>query len=372
MRTRLRAFAVEDTSVQLTWRRLGPGRVVLREGEREVVVDTGGGPGAVVLDGLAADREHEVRVTAPGLPGDGRTLAVRTLGPPPGRELFRFGTISDIHLGEDRFGFLKTMKEKPEPAEAHPVRCTRAALAEMKAWGAEAVVVKGDITEAGQRSEFATFGALVEEAGLPVDALPGNHEARARREIDPDDALVELGLKPLDGVRFVDRPGIRLVLVDSTLPGNHHRGTLTKVADAAVEAVADAPGPAMVLMHHNVRALVVPHFWPPGVSPREGRPFFDRLLEANPATIVTSGHTHRHRRTDHGPLPVTEVGSPKDHPGTWAGYVVHEGGIRQVVRRVAAPDCIAWTEHSRWAAGGVWGLWSPGRLTDRCFTHPWP
>jgi hypothetical protein len=50
---------------------------------------------------------------------------------------------------------------------------------------------------------------------------------------------------------------------------------------------------------------------------------------------------------------VTEVGSPKDYPGTWAGYVVHEGGIRQVVRRVAAPEVIRWTESTDGPCSGV-------------------
>ena len=48
-------------------------------------------------------------------------------------------------------------------------------------------------------------------------------------------------------------------------------------------------------------------------------------------------------------------------PGTWAGYAVHEGGIRQVVRRVAAPDAIAWTDRTRHGLGGMWGLIAPGR-----------
>ena len=46
--------------------------------------------------------------------------------------------------------------------------------------------------------------------------------------------------------------------------------------------------------------------------------------------------------------------------------------IRQVVRRVAAPDLLRWTDHSARAAGGAWGVWAPGRLGDRCFSHTWP
>jgi hypothetical protein len=67
----------------------------------------------------------------------------------------------------------------------------------------------------------------------------------------------------------------------------------------------------------------------------------------------------------------TEVGSPKDFPGTWAGYIVHETGISQVVRRVAAPDVLAWTDYSGRAALGLWQLWSPGLRPHRCFHHEW-
>jgi hypothetical protein len=99
--------------------------------------------------------------------------------------------------------------------------------------------------------------------------------------------------------------------------------------------------------------------------------FLDALAEAQPATVVTGGHTHRHRARRHGPLLVTEVGSPKDFPGTWAGYLVYEGGIVQIVRRVSAPEAIRWTERTAGALFGAWGRWSPGQLTDRCISHPW-
>ncbi len=68
---------------------------------------------------------------------------------------------------------------------------------------------------------------------------------------------------------------------------------------------------------------------------------------------------------------MTQVGSTHDYPGTWAGYVAHDGGLRQVVRRIVAPDAIAWTERTRHVLFGLWGRWSPGRLQDRCFTLRW-
>jgi hypothetical protein len=110
----------------------------------------------------------------------------------------------------------------------------------------------------------------------------------------------------------------------------------------------------------------IPTHPPPGVPARDANPFLDAVAAAHPATVVTSGHTHRHRARRHGPLLVTEVGSTKDYPGTWAGYLVYEGGIVQTVRRVMAPEAIRWTERTARMFGGAWGRWSPGRLDDRC------
>ena len=74
-----------------------------------------------------------------------------------------------------------------------------------------------------------------------------------------------------------------------------------------------------------------------------------------------------------GPLVLTEVGSPKDYPGTWAGYECYETGIvqtgpahRRPGRHRVDPADLA---HGR---ARMWGRWSPGRLADRCFVHLWP
>ncbi|MCU1381103.1 MAG: hypothetical protein JWN29_4086, partial [Acidimicrobiales bacterium] len=123
---------------------------------------------------------------------------------------------------------------------------------------------------------------------------------------------------------------------------------------------------------HQLQPLPIPTHWPPGVlGPESGR-FLRALDESNPCAVVTSGHNHRHRDRRSGPVLVTEVGSPNDNPGTRAGYAVHEGGIRQVVRRVMAPDVLRWTEATKRTLFGIWGRWSPGSLEDRCLTLPWP
>lgn len=358
---RLEVFAVEPDAVQLTWARLGPGPTTVRWGDVEVVVDADGGPGAVDLIGLAPGTEHVIEAA-------GQRFAVRTPAPPPGRELFRFATLSDLHLGQDDFGYLRTIRERGV-TEDHPVRCVRAALAEAKAWGARHLVLNGDLTHRATADEYDLLGKVLAEAGLPTEILPGNHEVKSYREVDHTEAFAGLGLEVTDGFRTVDLPGLRIGLIDSTTLGVN-RGRLDHVTDRVGEALDGRP--ALLALHHHLLRLPFSHFWPPGVPGPEADRFLDAVAEASPAAVIASGHTHRHRTRRRDNVVVTETGSPKDHPGTWTGYVVHEGGIRQVVRRVARPDCIRWTERTRRAALGVWGHWSPGTLDDRCFTLDWP
>ena len=362
------AFAVEPESVQLSWGRLGPGAMTVRavadDGEvvAEVEIEADGGPGVAEVPGLAPD-------TAYTLVGAGHRLAVRTAAPPPGRELYRFMTLSDLHLGQDHFGLTHRMRET-DVDELHTLRCSRAALAEGKAWGAQHLVLKGDMVDRATENEYDLLGKVLAESGLPTEAIPGNHEAKPYREVDHVEGFSRLGLTvPDDGVHAVDLPGLRLVLIDSTTVSEN-----APRLDHAVPQLAEAIDgrPAFVVLHHHLLRLPVSTTWPPGVpSPMAGR-FLAAVAAAGPAALVVSGHTHRHRMRRSGPLVVAETGSPKDHPGTWTGYVVYEGGLRQVVRRVGRPDVVRWTEHTRRAALGAWGLWSPGTLAQRCFSLDWP
>jgi Icc protein len=336
-----RVFAVEDTAAQL-----------VRGGE------------VVEVTGLAPDASNTVAT-----PGGG-TLRVRTLAPPPGPELFRFAAINDLHIGAENFGFFGSMREKPQPDELHPVRCARSAIADALAWGAQMLIVKGDLTHKGRLAEWQVVGDLLGGLPVPVAVVPGNHDAGPEANLEPQPALAAHGLHLMHGVEAIDLPGLRLLLVDSSHP-HHKAGTLAGRADTVIRLAGRTDLPVMVALHHQLEPMSIPRIFPRGIPHREGLPFLDALAAANPDTVVTCGHTHRHRRYHHGPVTLSEVGSTKDYPGTWSGYAVHQGGLRQVVRRVSAADCLPWLEYSGQAVGGIWRFWSPGRLGDRCFTLTW-
>lgn len=379
-------FAIEDTTVQLTWRGLEPGRLALRAcaddgssarpraAEVQVEVDDGGA-GATVLTGLPPDTALRIEADLPGADRATVDVRTRTLATPAGAELSRIATIGDLHLGTEVFGHQGTIREVPTPEVPHPIRCAHAAVDEAGAWGAERFLVKGDITNHGQVDEWRRYAELIGRARVPVDALPGNHDraySRVKPGLPPEDAAEAFGLAMALPVLVRDLPGLRLVLLDSTT-GGWNFGHVDRFADEVVQAVADADPSVTVLvaLHHQLQPHLLSEGWPIGVSRDESVRLLDRLAATHRRVLVTSGHTHRHRRWDRGDVIATQVGSTKDYPGVWAGYVAHEGGVRQVVRRIERPDCVRWTEHTRRAAFGVWRWVSPGLLSARCFSRTW-
>jgi len=371
-------FGVDEHDVQVTWRLLGdePLRLRVLDGDVDAQVEVAepGAIGATVLSALPAGRLLRIEATSAALWAP-VVLNARTLPGLPGEELSRIATVSDLHLGTAVFGHRGTIADPFDHPDPHPVRCARAALDEAVAWGAERIIAKGDLTNMGRPTEWRTYARLVHALPVPVDALPGNHDqgpGNLGGHLLPGQAARAFGLSIAQPITVRDIPGLRIVLADSTI-GGRHGGTLDHVRSDVVDAVAEAdPGSGVLIaLHHQLQPHRLPEGWPPGIGRSECRSFLDAVGAVHPHVLVTSGHTHRNRRWGRAGVVVTQVGSTKDYPGAWAGYVVHEGGIRQIVRRIQHPDAIAWTDHSRIAAFGMWEHAAPGRLDSRCFNVPW-
>jgi Icc protein len=337
-------FAVEPDAVQVTWQH-----------------DADGHPGVRAFERLEPGAPHRLQIDELDT-----TIEVATMAPPPGEELFRFATFSDTHIGCTYFGFLGRMHEPPAP-EPHAVLCLRSAVRDALAWGARLLLVKGDVTHTSAIEEWAAVGQELAGVPVPVAVVPGNHDVHKSRTVDPQEGLALHGLHLVHGVEVMDVPGARLVLADTAIPGSN-RGRIAELQDQIVRRCARASGPAVIALHHHIERHALPVYLPRGIPAREGRAFLAAVAAANPRSFVTTGHSHRYRRHRDDPLPWTEVGSTKDFPGGWAGYAVHEGGLRQVVRRVNDPAVLPRLEHTRRAALGAWQHWSPGSLDDRCFT----
>ncbi len=357
-------FAIEDDAAQLTWRRLPGGQLTALVEDQEQDLGAVHGPGAADLRGLRPGTTQTIDVLV-----DGRVTAqtsVRTL-PAASTSATKIATISDLHFGETGFGLVKRIRD--HGADPYPLRCAQSAARDAVAWGAELLVIKGDITCHSRPEEWEMFDEFLADVPIPIMAIPGNHDVLGH--LGSLDATVELQRRSLfpAPVTTRDIDGFRIVAVDSTVPG-HSWGRVGRWRDEIRDAV-DTDRPSMVFTHHHFEARALPWFWPLGVRYLDGTALVDSLLEANPDLFFSAGHTHRNRMRRHGSAVITEVSSTKDYPGVWAGYVLSGTGIRQVVRRVSDPDSLRWTDRTHAAVGGIWGRWSPGQLHQRSFAHEW-
>lgn len=396
-------FAVEDTTAQLTWQAISPAKadtgsasgrqqqpttlrtLTARDHSTGRVVGTSptdGGPGSMELHGLAAGTTQRINLEADGVPhGSVRVCTLHSLG----REHGRFATLSDIHLGLDSFGIRGTMVEQmPDPDRVDDTvshRCTparsvdgsipinlraaEAAMDELTRWGAQHLFIKGDLVDRSTPATWAMAGRLVERAQPPLTVMTGNHEYNHAGIVSPRLGATSIGLDTVEGARRVDLNGLSVLCIDTVVPGLHG-GTITdEVRERAVDLARSAPNPVMVLTHHPIERFDRAWSYPPGVPHSEGRDLLTALARHCELLLASAGHTHAHRRRLVAGIITTEVGSPKDFPGVWAGYVVCEGGVRQVIRRVASPQVRDWLHLTRLAAAGTWGRWAPGRLSDR-------
>lgn len=371
----LQAWAVEADSIQITWGQLPAGQIRARAASNQWLQDHPGGPGGIELDGLRPDTTYEIRLVVQGQhsPIASHTIKATTLKPPPGQELARIATISDLHVGTSHFGFLKTMTEDGSAEEVYSVRCARSAIAAAKQWGADLLIIKGDAAHHRRHSDYELLGNLVDEfKDLEMVLLPGNHDVDKASEMELPEFLGDRKLRFETEAKALDLPGLRLVTTDTTLPGRGS-GSILRTQDAVLDLCSGAQpsGGVMMASHHQFQQRPIPTYWPPGISASEGKPFLDRLERIAPSALVTSGHTHRCRAYKRNSILLTEVSSTSDFPGSWAGYTVYEGGITQSVRRITSQSEMEWLEYSKGALLGLWGKWSPGLLGQRCLTHSW-
>jgi Icc protein len=309
----------------------------------------------VQCDELAPDTEHTY---------DGVTF--RTLPRPPGARLATIATVNDVHFGETECGVIEGLELGPvfsvEPGAApYPEVMNRAAVAEIGALGADAVVAKGDLTRDGTDDEYASFLDCYRALGETLHHVRGNHDAYRGQSYASDAPF------------SVEVDGVRLAVLDTVRPF-HENGQVGADQLAWLDDYASARDdrPILVFGHH--------HVWAPGSKSRETTYFginpddSERLVELvgrRPAIVgYFAGHTHRNRVRRFaatGDVPWVEVACVKDFPGAWAEYRIFEGGILQVFHRISTPDALAWTEQTRHMFAGTYEAYAMGRLEDRSF-----
>lgn len=315
-----------------------------------------GQPAAVVLDGLEPGTTHEYL-----------GISFTTLERPIGVLRCRFATVNDVHFGESEAGKVGDSEQGPivradAGAPPYPEVMNRAAVAEIEAGDPVAVVVKGDLTDAGSPDEFAAFEACYRTAfGDRLHVVRGNHDSYR-------------GATDYAGDQWIELPGVSVALIDTAREGRAGGDLDPEQLDWLDERCGASTMPVIVMGHH-------PQFFPGSMDQADfllsesASRSLDALFERRSAVIAyTSGHTHRCiKRPAGGGVPSVEVASVKDFPGAWAEYEVYDGGVLQIVHRISAPDALAWSERCRvlYSDFGIdYVEFALGRLDHRCFSIP--
>jgi len=294
-----------------------------------------------------------------------------TLERPPGRLLATIATANDVHFGETECGRIGNLGEeelgpilRAEPGERpYPEVMNGAVVEEMHALDPDAVVVKGDLTDAGDEREFEAFLDAYGALGARMQWVRGNHDVMT----DPHFAD---GYAPY----AVHVDGVTLAVVDTVVPGVD-RGQLSADQVAWLDDLAGSVStPVLVFGHHHLWNLDADHrsgtYF--GINPDDSEALAAIVGRRENIAGYFSGHTHRNRVRrfpSARDVPFVEIACTKDYPGAWAEYRVYEGGYTQVVRRAAAAAAMAWSEKTRVMFAGLYRDYALGPLGDRCFTE---
>jgi 3',5'-cyclic AMP phosphodiesterase CpdA len=149
-----------------------------------------------------------------------------------------------------------------------------------------AILLTGDLSDDGSPASYARVRAAVDplgaELGAPVIAIPGNHdEADAFREAMLDGA-------PLH--RAVDVDGVRVVALDTTVPGRAHGELGAGQLEWLTDVLADEAEHGTVLALHHP-PIPTAHPLLSRIGLRDPSRLGD-VLRARDVRFVVCGHAH--------------------------------------------------------------------------------
>ena len=156
----------------------------------------------------------------------------------------------------------------------------------------DVVVITGDLTDCGLDEEYANLNRLLRRfLPMPVFVIPGNHDRRGNfRE----------GLKHLPGVAAdphyvqytVDDYPVRLVMLDTLVPGAGHGELGPEQLEFLDQALAAAPDkPTIVGMHHPPFACGIAHM--DRINLRNIPDFAAIIARHRQVERIICGHHHR-------------------------------------------------------------------------------
>jgi len=198
----------------------------------------------------------------------------------------------------------------------------------------DAIVFTGDLADKGEPAAYRKLRDLVEpfaaELGAELIWVMGNHDDRAQlRRMLLDEVP---SMAPLDRVRRID--GLRIITLDTSVPGHHHGELRQAQLDWLAEELATpAPDGTILALHHppipSVLDMAVT------VELRDQAPL-GRVLKGSDVRAILAGHLHYSTNATFVGIPVSvasatcytqdltvAVGGTRGRDGAQACNLVH-------------------------------------------------
>jgi 3',5'-cyclic-AMP phosphodiesterase len=205
----------------------------------------------------------------------------------------------------------------------------------------DAVVITGDLTDFGAAAEYEVLaGLLRRHLAMPVYVIPGNHDNRDN---------FRAGLGHLQGVTedphfvqyVVDDLPVRLVMLDTHVPGESHGELCGSRLEFLDRALAAAPNkPTIVAMHHPPFVCGIEHM--DRINLRNSEEFATVIARHSQVERIICGHHHRSivARVAHA---ITSIAPSVAHQ---VELDLRAGVPGTFVMEPAAFDLFLWTEQS--------------------------
>jgi len=188
----------------------------------------------------------------------------------------RIAQITDCHLPAD---------PKLEYRGMDSYASMKALVRKVKTLKPDLILATGDLSEDGSQASYFALKQFFDSMGVPVLALPGNHD---------DAALLAriFPVSPVDKVQVTDHGPWQIIRLNSCLPGTP-KGQLSDLSLLGLKNVLaqDAGRPRLLAVHHQ--PVVVGSPWIDKYRLFEPEPFLSLIDNHPDVKAVVWGHIHQ-------------------------------------------------------------------------------
>jgi Icc protein len=209
----------------------------------------------------------------------------------PSPTTLRLIQISDCHVSADD----NTLYRGQNAEENFKRVLHRAGL-----WSPDLILLSGDVSEDGSEESYQRTSGLLAATGVPVLALPGNHD-----DVEVMSRYFRLG--PWDGPFVTERDNWQLVLLDCTEPGrisgSFSTSTLEKLKTGLQNSEREY---SLVALHHQ--PVPVGAFWIDRYKLESPSEFLQVIDHSPRVRCISWGHVHQDFRVQRNE--VSLLGAP--------------------------------------------------------------